>query len=67
MKKEYIFPVVSVLGIDTMDLLSTSPYTGDDDEEDDRPGGGGTGGSGEHIHARCRDDYRSNSDFGSLW
>ena len=66
MKKEYIFPVVSVLGIDTMDLLTTSPYTGDDEEEDDdTPGTGGHGGG--VAHARCRDDYGSNSDFGSLW
>ena len=65
MKKEYIFPVVSVLGIDTMDLLTTSPYTGDDEEEDDGPGMGSGGGA--VAHGRCRDDYGSNSDFGSLW
>lgn len=65
MKKEYIFPVVSVLGIDTMDLLSTSPYTGDDEEEEDWGTGGGTGTI--EGGARCRDDYGSNSDFGSLW
>ena len=66
MKKEYIFPVVSVLGIDTMDLLTTSPYTGDDEEEYDGPGMG-DGPGGAVAHGRCRDDYGSNSDFGSLW
>ena len=66
MKKEYIFPVVSVLGIDTMDLLSTSPYTGDDEEDDDDNPGMGSGGGGV-AHGRCRSDYGSNSDFGSLW
>ena len=61
MKKEYIFPVVSVLGIDTMDLLSTSPYTGDDEPGTDEDPENGT------AHARCRNDYGSNSDFGYLW
>ncbi len=65
MKKEYIFPVVSVLGIDTMDLLSTSPYTGDDEGDDDGPGMGSGGGG--VAHGRCRDDYGRGSDFGSLW
>lgn len=60
MKKEYIFPVVSVLYIDTVDLLSNSPYTGDDEEEEDW----GTTEPGDPIiegNARCR------NDFGSLW
>ena len=65
MKKEYIFPVVSVLCIDTMDLLSASPYTGDDDDEEEGPGTGGGGGSGDHVQARSH--YGNNSDFGSLW
>ena len=40
-------------------MICQSPDPWDDDYEE--------GGDGGHTNARCRDDYRSNSDFGSLW
>lgn len=65
MKKEYIFPVVDMIDINTMDILAGSPPYDDEedlewDEDDPKP-------DPEHGDARCRSDYGSNSDFGSLW
>lgn len=68
MKKEYIFPITEISDVEIMNMICVSlPTYGDDDGEDEGPGNGGTGGSGVHIDARSRNDYGSNSDFGSLW
>ena len=61
MKKEYIFPVVDMIDINTMDILAGSPSYDDDEPGTDEDPENGT------AHARCRNDYGSNSDFGSLW
>ena len=61
MKKEYIFPVVDIININTLDILAGSP---DDDDEFDIPITGPGSGNGQ---ARCRNDYGQDSDFGSLW
>ena len=68
MKKEYIFPITEISDVEIMNMICASPPTyGDDDDDDDDiilvPGDTENGNAG----TRCRSDYGSNSDFGSLW
>ena len=62
MKKEYIFPITEISNVEILNMICQSPNDDIDPWDDDCEEG-----EGGHTHARCRNDYGSNSDFGSLW
>ena len=63
MKKEYIFPITEFSNVEILNMICQSPNDDVDPWDEDYE----EGGDGGHTATRCRDDYRSNSDFGSLW
>ncbi|MBO4663754.1 MAG: hypothetical protein J5663_05005 [Bacteroidaceae bacterium] len=58
MKKEYIFPITEISNVEILNMICQSPWD---------PFSGEEGGDGDDGEARCRNEYGSEPEFGSLW